>query len=1325
MAGNKKTPERALVQTQEDKQITDIVGWTDTIKSHEQGQLLKWYAERRIREIEARKLTEIEIDQKWYRDYTYEGYFASDFNLLQAHKRFINEKRHTIIATTQVNTDNLQREMPTQPTESEEAAKPTPELAKTISLEGLTPEQKRALETPAVVKHMKEIGVINRNWEFQIDNPQKIQQVIRYADYVYFIDNAETNGESQIQDVKWLVENYKNLLWETTRWLGADKIRYLQHQYSHTIYNEVIRRNHIIRRKPKGNNGNSWINGAFEMVQYDGRERDKSNNAIQELNKILDKDDIRTELLEVAMISSIVEKSSTLNAESIVSPEELGRHIIEKHNIKSRRWGKLAKVEFSAIDWGKRDSNGNLLPTDQQWEHYIWSQIDARIKELTGENTADVQELVWFKHYVESGEYQDKSYNTKKFSQMNMYRAGAKSVAELMKSIPQDIEFDANDPIASLASFSGRLGSESKSELIVAGIVAFIMSFLSKGKISETLKIGGWIAILAPFILAATWKVVGTWVKSIPESELKMIDPGNVIPSINYDEESQYDTYAKMYYLNDANAEYVEQTRTNAVWKQVWTGKYRGENGIASRKLGPIFERLIELNPNKAIPVTWVDTAFTASIYTLLQTWTDGTLKIGGHDISKTELRSFLRLLVQASPNANNIKDALSGGEEGDIENQIFKDVRPMTGIADFDDQLNTYMETAWNTSWAERTMKRKEVLNLQAILSHNTFLPGDWIIADVQNTLFERSAITKINKMIAGAESANYTNKNYIGLLRDAKVYIEVSNERRGYRANPTSPTNVDAAWDAVAWTINSGRNLLADAFGATENPINKTLELLTTWVDKWEEFVRGFASLMVGMTPDWRWGQKVVDDFISQRWTDARSGAAQATDRVAPTVNTSTIEAIISPEDKRLFTDIFDGMGDKVDDKIKDFEAMKKNLTTDITHPKLLAELLEKVEIDLANLRNMRAEITAKKREALQLSSSPTVDQGSLETMYKDAPWTLLGKMILIDRYMSWGRNNGVFSLDFQSIIESWDRNQIKEYSRIRTEMISYYTAFHSKTGWNENQKLVQEMGAKFGTYITEMKRQENETIKMFHEKDAEILTKAKNIKTWEMIWADISSYHLDVDDIQEISAYVEQTRVLWSTIDQGNITIRQSEVFKELQTQLGKVKTNADAYISELLKPNSLSWKTQEQMVAIRKNLNGIQEVAVIASGYNVDIDTSVFGSYIGNNGEVWTGIFKDLAIAYFDTASVSAESDLDRSVNADLSKLRNDTNLESKLWSDYNVIINRLTTAWGKTITEFEVDYLEIKETILDPLTISENAVFTQTKPAIDKLYNKFK
>ena len=41
------------------------------------------------------------------------------------------------------------------------------------------------------------------------------------------------------------------------------------------------------------------------------------------------------------------------------------------------------------------------------------------------------------------------------------------------------------------------------------------------------------------------------------------------------------------------------------------------------------------------------------------------------------------------------------------------------------------------------------------------------------------------------------------------------------------------------------------------------------------------------------------------------------------------------------------------------------------------------------------------------------------------------------------------------------------------------------------------------------------------------------------------------------------------------------------------------------------------------------------------------------------------------------------------------------------------------------TDFEIDYLDIKEGILDPLNIDERNVFGQTKSALDALYNKFK
>ena len=981
--------------THQARRIEAIVNNWASIEWASEKIMLKEYAKERLKELQKKKFNRLDnLDDKTD-NIIYQGYTEQVLTEIRLLEDFMAD-RYSTVMTARVDSQDLREE--TGEVSKVETVQ-SPELDTRISVDSLTPEQKKALENPAVVEHMKELWVISRNGEFQVENPEKLEQLAIYAEYMYFIDNAKRDGEAKISNVTELMDKYKLLLGEAMEWIWDAKVRYLQHKYTEAIYNDIIRRDHIVRKNS---------DDTFDIVKFDGTIADVNDPAIKELMRVLERDDVKTNLLDTVVLTSIVKNNTFLDREDIVSAKELAEYLISKHKLKDRNGHDLHKVEFSLVDW-EGDS-----------EFAIGKQIDKKIATFTHTNTADAQELIWFKNFIEWGDYKSEIYNKEMFTQMNMFRQEKLTEEALMASLPKDLTIDPNNPEKSIWAIVERLGNGNKWDMLVAGFVALLVAkfVLPDGKFRTAL---GWfwaVSIVAPFILGMTGSVLQWIEREIPSEELEMIETTDLIPNISYDEEGQYKTFVKMLELKDAEKSYEREGKD----------QYRKSvnHWMSDKKVWVIFEALIEKNPNILISKDTINSSFVAEIYGLLGWSATGWLTLSNENISKVELKSFLELLVAASPKATNIKDALLGST--DIENETYDYLHTITWVDDFDKKLNDYMKKSWDT-W--KTASREEVKKLQKMIQApgSKFLPATIVELgrDAGSMFFEEDTKSRIDALVKSVKDYGFTNNDYASVFEDFKIYMEVNNNYLKYRGNILKKSNRESAQDAAETVGNTARSVMADALKVWESGLEASINALLKLGDTWENILRGVGNVAISLIPDWKWAEDAVRGFVNtQIETYKNTPEGKATNGVK--IDFSDAKKALDAPDQKHIEDILPGINSTVEKQIENLQEMLSKISESDDSIERVKELKEKIEAELTKVKDIKRKLVNERLESIWADNNGPRTAAQLdETLAQDSE-ALLREIKEINRYMD----------DFTSVKDVLaDKKKIKTFKDILEKM------------------------------------------------------------------------------------------------------------------------------------------------------------------------------------------------------------------------------------------------------------------------------------------------
>ena len=1161
----------------------------------------------------------------------------------------------------------------------------------------------------ATISALKEAGLVSRNGEIHIEDPEQIKKIERYADYMYFIDNVSRNWEAQISDITWLMDRYKNLLSEEPSWMWADKVKYLQHKYTYAIHNEIIRRDHIIQKDGK----------TFNIVKYDGTPAE-STPEMQELSRIIARDDVRWGLIEVAMVRSFIDNTPSLDSEKIVSAKELAISIIDEFKIKWRNGQDLQEIDFSLIDW---KGNG---------PYWIWKQVDTILNELEWVDTLARQKLNWFKQFIASGDYKSVSHNKAIFGQASISRQNKITEAALMKSIPKDIKWDADNPMESIAAIAQRVGWDNKGALLVAGLLSLIVAkFVLKTGPAHTIVWGLGLAwILSPFLLAAGGWVLSSMTQGFIDDELDMIEWNEVAPSLGLGRKHQTVFENTINSIEASSAtQWKSEMYTKNPLASIWENNPEKRNTI----LGNLFKGIAGIEDNISLPADGkINTFFTDDVFDKLG-WSGESVTVGDNTFTKTQLGAFLvALLEQKNWTDHTLSDLLTTW--GDTLNEWYNHLHTITWADKFDDKLNDYMEKAWNSTDGDQERKRYQVEQIQSIVKPATwkFLPSIVVesIQDFKAIFFEEDAMKNIDSLIAYTQ--NFEGHDYVWVLRDYKTYMEVNNDLMWYKANVFKPSNIESASDAVETVGNNARSLMARALDVSEDWLDLAVNGLLNLGDIWENILRGAGNIAISLVPDWKWAEDAVRTFINDQVEAWKAGAVTGvpTNWVSLNFNTA-INALDAPEQQsiRRLIPTFNKTIEKQIVKLEEMmDKLKEGEHPDgVKYPELVEDLKNKVQRELTKVRRLQRSMNMDIAQSAGVIVTSVVDRQETMNQLKNDPSELLKSLKEVQYYFDGGKNDGVYRLDIEDIFNSGNKRKIAIHMEHVMNIKAYHKIFKNQSDASGKEGIIiQIWKVKFAEYLTKMQKDSQLFQEKMKQKESTMLRKLDSMGTG----FDNSSNNLGqsaMNQLKEISEHVEKKKILLeiSGINSLNTTpISPTQLENKLIDTIKELKTNADIYINSLTVASAFSGKTAEQLAAIEWNLNNIQTIAQISEKYGQVIDTSALGAYMINK-QIGNGLFKELAIAYFDTATVWIEADLSRAIHADLSGLKRNTGLQSKLWSDYNVVINRLTTAWGKSITDFEIDYLDIKEGILDPLGINETNVFGQTKGALEALYNKFK
>ena len=251
------------------------------------------------------------------------------------------------------------------------------------------------LANSTVMKMLKENGILRGN-KVILENSEVIEKFNKYKELFNVVFDIERNPQTQeIVDKQSIKDSYVFLINEASKWISEDLREMLTYRLAESIYNDVIRMWSIIER-----NG---VTGEYVIKNI-------KTDAISLAHPYLDliQDANTRNLIDVARITSMIDKNFVLNDHDLVWDAGLVKHLLEEHQITDKSGKAIVKAEHMLLN---KDS--------------VLAQINtklAAVRTWTSTSYQAYQELSFLKEYLTSGELQRVGYMRSTLREVNHYK---------------------------------------------------------------------------------------------------------------------------------------------------------------------------------------------------------------------------------------------------------------------------------------------------------------------------------------------------------------------------------------------------------------------------------------------------------------------------------------------------------------------------------------------------------------------------------------------------------------------------------------------------------------------------------------------------------------------------------------------------------------------------------------------------------------------------------------------------------------------------------------------------------------------------------------
>jgi len=653
------------------------------------------------------------------------------------------------------------------------------------------------LGSPEIMKELQRLGIV-RGDRAVFENTEVQEKVEKYLHYLNFISNVERDGRGAIQKPEELVSNYRELINEGTDWI-LDK-RYLQYKYIEAIYNDIIRRGYVLEKH--GTTGEyrivcpktETVGGTTTIVKTDLIDTHPNHPYLD----VLKARNTRN-LIDVAMVTSIMSKNFSLERKDIVGQKTFITSILQQHNIKSRSGTAIQSADLLLLEW-----NDVVLP-----------QVEEKLQSVIGPDrevsTQAYQELMYLKNFIEREEYNQPDYNRDIFREANIYRKGFLNEKALIDAFGGDI---GNATPESLGEIIQKMGGEAQGPLLIMAVFALLAGFKKTA--------------LGAAGLALLWPSVGSLIDTgiqgakntgdlLSDEDLELIKPQNIIPVL---ENSEYQAqFEKLANINKTNLDRIVDAEGRSL-------PYVQNNFIIAKILNEIHKSGKDVDLSASNAVTEIMNAMAAKDVTNAEFPNfHGT----PYTIKRTDVQSFIKLTETdgfREAGDTTLSDAFTEGR--DIRNESYTSEN-FTTDENFEKELNDTLRARWtaNTTVVGRetikSLKEKIEAKLSAGIADNFF---DSVTGrnteDVIRGLPERlwnidDLIAEIDSMVVPGpnfgknEISRTTADQLIDILKKYKTFMEADAKLSEY----------DGIWGKATALLNditsTTKGLIERATGAT----------------------------------------------------------------------------------------------------------------------------------------------------------------------------------------------------------------------------------------------------------------------------------------------------------------------------------------------------------------------------------------------------------------------------------------------------------------------------------------------------------------------------
>lgn len=384
------------------------------------------------------------------------------------------------------------------------------------------------LENDDVINVLQKIWTVNGD-KLIIENTEVFKKYSKFIEYMNFIYDTQRDEKESIVDKSWLVDRYLDLINEWTDWIDESIRKMLEFKYIEAIYQDITRDWYSLERDSK-----TWL---YEiLVPWERKEDSVREKAPKDYPYwiILERANVRSNLLDVAIVGSIVRKWFDFNWKEYLWEKALIEYILEKQLITNKKWDKILKAELLLLE-----------------KDHVRGQIDDKIKSIVDNwnygSSEDYQQLLFLRNFVVEDQHMRVNHNRTILKNVNEYREflKSKSLIAWYESKYSKLEDMWEKDFAKML---WDVASENSSALILFGIVAWIM-WHQKTALSSL-----WVAL---FWWTVAWIVSDTyqWWKKlawISDKDLELVMPD----SINFQLERQeyQKSYQKLAKKNRENA---------------------------------------------------------------------------------------------------------------------------------------------------------------------------------------------------------------------------------------------------------------------------------------------------------------------------------------------------------------------------------------------------------------------------------------------------------------------------------------------------------------------------------------------------------------------------------------------------------------------------------------------------------------------------------------------------------------------------------------------------------------------------------------------------